>query len=168
VRLEVRARDAKFLPLDNAAVTLKVSRPEAAASEAPLTLHAEPSTSEPGLYEATFIPRESGGYRVDAAVLNETGAAAGQNATGWTSDLAAAEFRDLKPNRPLMERLAQQTGGRVLSPEDLASFARDLPSQHAPVTETWTRPLWHTPLVFLLALACFVSEWGLRRWKGLA
>jgi len=168
VRLDVRARDAKFLPLDNAAVTLKVSRPEAPASEAPLTLHAEPSASEPGLYEATFIPRESGGYRVDAAVANESGAAVGQSSTGWTSDLAAAEFRDLKPNRALMERLAQQTGGRVLSPNDLASFARHLPSEHAPVTETWIRPIWHTPLVFLLALACFVSEWGLRRWKGLA
>ena len=94
--------------------------------------------------------------------------AAGQSSTGWTSDLAAAEFRDLQPNRPLMERLARQTGGRVLSPDDLASFARRLPSEHAPITETWTRPIWHTPLVFLLALACFVSEWGLRRWKGLA
>lgn len=168
VRLQVRARDPKFQPLDNATVTLKVSRPEAPANEAPLTLRAEPSTTEPGLYEATFIPRESGGYRVDAAVANESGVAAGANATGWTSDLAAAEFRDLRPNRPLMEKLAQQTGGRVLTPDDLAAFARDLPSQHAPVTETWTRPLWHTPLVFLLALACFVSEWGLRRWKGLA
>jgi len=168
VHLQVRARDAKFLPLDNATVTLKVSRPEAPASEAPLSLHAEPSASEPGLYEANFIPRESGGYRVDATVVNEAGAAAGQSAAGWTSDLAAAEFRDLKPNRPLMERLAQQTGGRVLSPDDLASFARELPSYHAPVTETWTRPLWHTPLVFLLALLCFVGEWGLRRWKGLA
>ncbi|HSI15770.1 MAG TPA: glutamine amidotransferase [Chthoniobacter sp.] len=168
VHLQVRARDPKFQPLDNATVTLKVSRPEAPVSEAPLTLRAEPSTTEPGLYEATFIPRDSGGYRVDAAVANESGAPAGANATGWTSDLAAAEFRDLKPNRPLMEKLAQQTGGRVLSPDDLAAFARDLPSQHAPVTETWTRPLWHTPLIFLLALACFVSEWGLRRWKGLA
>ncbi len=168
VHLQVRARDPKFQPLDNATVTLKVSRPEAPTTEAPLTLRAEPSTTEPGLYEATFIPRDSGGYRVDAAVVNESGAAGGGNATGWTSDLAAAEFRDLKPNRPLMEKLAQQTGGRVLSPDDLAAFARDLPSQHAPVTETWTRPLWHTPLIFLLALACFVSEWGLRRWKGLA
>ncbi|TCO95483.1 putative membrane protein [Chthoniobacter flavus] len=168
VQLLVRARDAKFQPLDNASVTLKVSRPEAPAGEAPLILHAEPSASEPGLYEASFIPRESGGYRVDATVAIETGAAAGQSATGWTSDLAAAEFRDLKPNRPLMERLAKQTGGRVLSPEDLTSFARELPSQHAPVTETWTRPIWHTPLVFLLALACLVGEWGLRRWKGLA
>ncbi|MDR3401305.1 MAG: glutamine amidotransferase [Chthoniobacter sp.] len=168
VRLQVQARDTKFLPLDNATVTLKVSRPEAPANEAPLSLHAEPSTSEPGLYEASFIPRESGGYRVDASVVNEAGAAAGQSSTGWTSDLAAAEFRDLKPNRALMERLAQQTGGRVLSPDDLASFARELPSHHAPVTETWTRPLWHTPWVFLLALLCFVGEWGLRRWKGLA
>jgi uncharacterized membrane protein len=168
VRLEVRARDAKFQPLDNAAITLKVSRPEAPAGEAPLTLHAEPSTSEPGLYEATFIPRESGGYRVDAEVANESGALAGKCSTGWTSDLAAAEFRDLKPNRPLMERLAQQTGGRVLSPDDLAAFARSLPSEHAPITQTWTRPIWHTPLVFLFALGCLLSEWGFRRWKGLA
>jgi hypothetical protein len=28
------------------------------------------------------------------------------------------------------------------------------------------RPLWHTPWLFLLALACFLGEWGLRRQKG--
>jgi len=168
VRVQVRARDAKYQALDNAAVTLKVTRAGAPAGEAPITLTAEASTREPGLYEASYIPRESGGYRLEATVANDTGAAAGTAATGWTSDLAAAEFRDLKPNRALMEQLARQTGGRVLTPEDLDTFARDLPAQRAPVTESWTRPLWHTPWMFLFALACFVSEWGLRRWKGLA
>jgi hypothetical protein len=33
--------------------------------------------------------------------------------------------------------------------------------------EAWTFPIWHTPAMFAFALACFVSEWGLRRWKGL-
>jgi uncharacterized membrane protein len=168
VRVQVRARDAKFQALDNAAVTLKVTRADAPADEAPITLTAEASTSEPGLYEASYIPRESGGYRIDAAVANDTGAATGGAATGWTSDLAAAEFRDLKPNRALMEQLARQTGGRVLAPQELDAFARDLLSQRAPITETWTRPLWHTPWMFLFALGCFVGEWGLRRWKGLA
>jgi hypothetical protein len=168
VRVQVRARDAKYQALDNAAVTLKVTRASAPPDEAPITLTAEASTSEPGLYEATYIPRESGGYRLEASVANDSGAAAGTAATGWTSDLAAAEFRDLKPNHALMEQLARQTGGRVLTPEQLDTFARELPSERAPITESWTRPLWHTPWMFVLALACFVGEWGLRRWKGLA
>lgn len=168
VRLQVRARDPKFQPLDNAGVSLKVTRAGAPADEAPITLSAEASSSEPGLYEASYIPRDSGGYRIDATVLNEAGAGAGSAATGWTSDLAAAEFRDLKPNRALMEQLARATGGRVLMPDELDGFARDLPTQRAPVTESWTRPLWHTPWMFLFALACLVGEWGLRRWKGLA
>jgi hypothetical protein len=33
--------------------------------------------------------------------------------------------------------------------------------------DSWSFPLWHTPAMFGFALLCFVSEWGLRRWKGL-
>jgi len=167
VRLQVRARDTKFQPLENGAVALTVTR-AGIADAPPLTLTAEPSPSDPGLYETTYIPRENGGYRVEAVVRNDAGAIVGSAAAGWTSDLAAAEFRDLKPNRALMEQLARQTGGEVLAPEDLAAFARRLPTERVPVTETWTRPLWHTPWMMLFALACLVGEWGLRRWKGLA
>jgi uncharacterized membrane protein len=165
VRLQVRVRDPKFQPLDNAGVTLKVL-PVGSAS--PVSLTAETSAEEPGLYEASYIPRDNGGYRVDAAVTNEAGAAVGSVATGWTTDLAAAEFQTLTPNRALMEAIARKTGGEVISPERLEAFARELPMKRAPVTETWTQPLWHTPMMFLFAIACFVSEWGLRRWKGLA
>ena len=165
VRLQVRARDLKFQPVDNAGVTLKV---QPIGTVAPVTLTAEASTAEPGLYEASYLPRENGGYRVEATVTNEAGAKLGSGATGWTTDLAAAEFQTLTPNRALMETIARKTGGQVLSPDDLETFARDLPKKRAPVTETWTQPLWHTPAMFLFALGCFVSEWGLRRWKGLA
>jgi uncharacterized membrane protein len=168
VLVQVRARDGKFEPLENASVSLKLTRAGAAPETAAVTLNAEAAATEPGLYEATYLPRESGGYRVEAAVLNESGAAAGSGVTGWTSDMAAAEFRDLQPNRALMEQLARQTGGRVLAPDELEAFAKELPAKRAPVNETWTRPLWHTPWMFLFALACLVGEWGLRRWKGLA
>ena len=167
VRLQVRARDAKFQPLENGTVALTVTR-AGVADAPPLMLTAEASAGEPGLYETTYIPRENGGYRVEAAVRNDAGTLAGTASAGWTSDLAAAEFRDLKPNRALMEQLARQTGGEVLAPEDLAAFARRLPTERAPVTETWTHPLWHTPWMMLFAFACLVGEWGLRRWKGLA
>lgn len=165
VRLQVRARDAKFQPIDNAGVTLKVQR---AGDAQAITLTADPSSTEAGVYEATYLPRENGGYRVEATVTDENGAAAGTAVTGWTTDLAAAEFQSLTPNRALMETLASKTGGKVLAPEQVAAFTRELPSQRAPVTETWTQPLWHTPWMLALVVGCFVGEWGLRRWRGLA
>jgi uncharacterized membrane protein len=167
MRVQVRARDPKFQPLDNATVTLKVQQVGNAGAE-PIVLPAEASTDEAGVYEATYVPRETGGYRVEASVADQNGALAGTAEAGWSTDLAAAEFRSLTPNRALMEALAGKTGGQVLSPDQIETFVRELPMRRAPVTETWTRPLWHTPAMFLFALACFVAEWGLRRWKGLA
>jgi uncharacterized membrane protein len=168
VQLQVRVRDAKFQPLDNATVTLKVVRAGAAADAPPLLLTAEASLKEPGLYETTYVARESDGYRAEATVVDEAGTPAGGASSGWTTDLPAAEYRDLKPNRAAMEQLARQTKGKVLAPADLEAFVRDLPSIAAPVKEIWTRPLWHTPWMLLAALSCLVLEWGLRRWKGLA
>ena len=34
--------------------------------------------------------------------------------------------------------------------------------------ETRSEPLWHSPWWLMAALACFVGEWALRRWKKLA
>ena len=88
--------------------------------------------------------------------------------TAWASDFAAEEFASLKPNRELMEKIARQTGGEVIDEDKLAAFAAKLPQRRAPVMETTAQPLWHTSWVFLLALACFLAEWGLRRKSGLA
>jgi hypothetical protein len=56
----------------------------------------------------------------------------------------------------------------VIAADRLDAFVSSLPQRKAPIAESWTLPLWHQPAVFLFALLCFVGEWGLRRWKGLA
>jgi uncharacterized membrane protein len=167
VSLQVRARDRTFQPLDNAAVAVEV-RPVGSAGTNVIRLNAEPSLKEPGLYEASYVPRQTGGYRADAVATDANGVEVGRAVAGWASDPAAEEFKSLKPNRALLENLARQTGGEVIDADRLAAFARGLPNRKAPVTETWTSPLWHRTGVFLFALACFVAEWGLRRWRGLA
>ena len=68
----------------------------------------------------------------------------------------------------LLEAIAKGTGGEVVSARQLTDFAKSLPNRKAPITESWTSPLWHQTGVFLFALACFVAEWGLRRKRGLA
>jgi len=149
-------------------VTVKIQRAGANGPDAELTIPAEPSPKDAGVYIATYTPRESGGYRVEATVLNETGANAGTAQTGWSTNLDADEFRVLAPNRVLMEALARKTGGEVIAADRLEKFARDMPKRKAPITETVTEPLWHTPWMFLFSLACFLGEWGLRRRSGLA
>jgi predicted RNA-binding Zn ribbon-like protein len=100
-------------------------------------------------------------------VTNSAGLEVGRVEAGWATDLAADEFRSLQPNIGLLEELARRTGGGLVSADDLAAFARRLPARTAPVMEPWNTPAWHTPAVFAFALACFVAEWGLRRWKGM-
>jgi len=160
--------------LDNASVAVTVTligqAPAAGATSGPpsIRLNTEPALSEAGLYQATYLPRETGGYRAEAIVTDATGAEAGRAEVGWTADPAADEFRSLTPNRALLESIAKRTGGEIISASRLDDFATALPHRQAPITETWTSPFWHQPAVFLFALACFVAEWGLRRWKGLA
>jgi uncharacterized membrane protein len=171
VTLEVRARDAKFQPLDNAAISLEVRPVMGEASGAQtnaIRLQAEASTTEPGLYRASYVPRATGGYRASVTVTNTEGEEVGRAESGWSNDLAADEFRSLKPNLGLLEEIARKTGGEVIAANELEQFARRLPQRRAPVMESWSRPLWHTPAMFGFALACFLGEWGVRRWKGMA
>jgi uncharacterized membrane protein len=177
VRLIVKARDEEFKPLDNAVARLTI-RPvhlvpqSGESSNAPadtkaLELAADPSSTVPGNYEATYVVGQTGAYSVSAVVTQADGQVVGRAEAGWTSDPAADEFRSLKPNRALLETIARRTGGEVVAMDDLRNFVRHLPERGAPITETTTESLWHQPAVFLFVLACFITDWGIRRWKGL-
>jgi hypothetical protein len=171
VLLQVRAKEKSFQPLDNARVELTIKHIDNTSSTATnatnsVKLTAE-AAAEPGVYEVTYIARQAGAYRVDATVSDTAGAEVGRSSAGWTSDPAAEEFRSLRPNRALLESLAKRTGGERVEPSKLEAFAKQLPGRKAPITESTALPLWHTPFMFLFALACFVTEWGVRRWKGL-
>jgi uncharacterized membrane protein len=171
VRLQVRVRDPKFQPLDNASIHLEVqpvmTDALTGAQTKGIRLEAEPAADEPGLYQAAYVPRATGGYKATVCVTNAAGEDVGRAAAGWSTDLAAEEFRSLNPNVALLEFIARKTGGELVPAGKLDQFARGLPHRHAPIMESWTWPLWHTPAMFAFPLACFLSEWGLRRWKGM-
>jgi uncharacterized membrane protein len=171
VQIQVRVRNEKFQAVDDASVTIEVEPVvfdgTAGAAAAPIKLEAEAALSEAGLYQATYVPRQTGGYKAVATVKNGAGADLGRAEAGWSTDLAAEEFRSLVPNVALMEEIARKTGGQVVPLEDLEAFAAKLPKMRAPVMETWSYPAWHTPVMFAFALACLLAEWGLRRWKGM-
>ncbi|MDR3635670.1 MAG: glutamine amidotransferase [Isosphaeraceae bacterium] len=164
VEIQVRPRDAEFRPLDNAKVSLRVTRPGGDV----LTLDADPDGREAGAYAATYAAKEPGPYRVLATVTAPDGSAVGQREAGWAAQPAADEFARLEPDRDYLQSIASQTHGELVDGANLDSFVRSLSSRAAPITEPWTSPLWHQPLYFLIAIACLTAEWGLRRVNGLA
>ena len=166
-RLQVRALDKCFEPLDNVSVSIEVQEPS--GESVPLT--AEAMMTESGLFEASYVPHRSGDYVAQATVTDANGTELDQATAGWAVDLEAVEFESVKTNRPLLERIARQTGGRLIEVDQLDRFARGLPHQEVPITEAWTRPLWDLPGVlptlFVFVVTCFVAEWALRRRKGM-
>lgn len=164
VELLVRVRDEKFAPQDNARVTLQVTTPDAAT----LSITATPSDREAGVYQAGLSPRTPGPYRAEITVVAEDGSEIGRRACGWVIDPLVEEFRELTPDRPLLEELAERTGGDVVELHQLPEFVASLPNRKIPVTEPWIYPLWHQWSVFALAIGCLIGEWGVRRWNGMA
>jgi hypothetical protein len=170
VKLQIRARDERFQPLDDANVSVAIEpvlSGTANGTNNGIRLRPEPSPDEAGVYQTVYVPRATGGYRATAFVTNAVGVYVGQAEAGWSADLEAEEFSSLQPNTALLDTIAKRTGGEVISAAKLNDFARGLPNRHSPVMEAWTIPAWHTPALFGFALACLIGEWGLRRWKGM-
>ncbi|TWU41106.1 glutamine amidotransferase [Novipirellula artificiosorum] len=160
----VTVRDEGYLPMDNAKVTLKVTPLGGEAFE----MIADADDSEAGVYKANYWSKEPQAYRVDATVRAADGSRVGTAATGWTAQPDAAEWKELRIHRERLEQIASDTGGEVVNDDQLDAFVNDLPNRKMPVNETWVYPLWHRGWVMMLAMLCLCSEWGLRRWKGLA
>ena len=163
ITLRITARDATYKPLDNAAVAISVHDAQGAQA----TMTAQPDESEPGVYQARYIPTQQGVYRAEISVTDADGSAVGTCQTGWTCDPARSEFASLKPRREQFRHLAEKTGGELVEPDQLSSFVADLPNRKNVITEPWIFPFWHQWWIFALASVCLIGEWGLRRWQGL-
>jgi uncharacterized membrane protein len=162
-RVEVRLKTAAFQPQDNSSVTISATLPDGTN----LSLPAEPSLAEPGLYEALIATPKPGAYRVEVKAADSEGAAIGSAVGGWVHDPLADEFRRVAPNREWLAQIAKETGGEIVAADDLDRFVERLTRMPAPKIETTTSPLWHHPLVLLLIIGGLCGEWGLRRWRGL-
>lgn len=171
VRLVTRVRDEEFQPADDVDLDLRVRAVmamDAGAGDTVVRLQPDPAPDQAGQFLAAYSPRVSGGYQASVVVTNRVGEEVGRADVGWSVDLAAEEWRSLRPEPERLEDIARRTGGEMVPADQLPAFVRSLPTRAAPVMEPFTTPLWHSPFLFLFALLCFTTEWGIRRWKGAA
>lgn len=164
--LTVHVRDAQAHPVEDAEVEINVRRVGESAAGSVL-LRAE-ATAEPGTFAVEYPGGARSGLVGEAKVRNSNGELLGTSSFGWVQDSAEIEFRSVSSDRHAMELLAAKTGGEVLSIEQLNTLPQRLKKVPNLTDELRTKPLWHTGMVFGIALLCLCGEWLIRRNNGVA
>ena len=124
-----------------------------------------PDPTTPGLFHGEWNAEKPGSYVADVIAGHGSEELGRDVATFQRMDGVAESFHT-EQNRPLLENLASQTGGRYWRPQDLSRLAAEIPYSNAGITVREAKNLWDMPAIFLLLLILRGSEWLLRRKWG--
>ena len=165
VKLTAFIRGTDFEARENADVKFAVTSPDGQTFE----MTGEPSDKVPGQFEVSVAAAQAGAWKanVTATLSDEANAEPLVANTGWASQPDQKELKSVQVDHKFLEELASTTGGRVLALDELEGFVDSLPESSAPLIEVWSWPIWHSWWIFAAALACFVTDWTLRRRRGL-
>lgn len=163
VTIEAAVVDEGFGAVNGARVTARVTTPGGDVREWPMQWQVD----EDGKYAATFVPEAAGVYEVAVEAARDS-ALLGASLTSVRVAPGTVEFRDPRQRRSLLERLADETGGRYYNEDAAGRLPGDLAVVGGGVTVREERDLWDMPALFLLLAGLLVAEWALRRRWGWA
>lgn len=147
--LTVEARDSANRFLNDLTLRANVVAPDGRTQTLGLT------QSAPGRYSGAFTPTQEGAYLIRVAGVDADGQADGPAQTGGWVLGYAPEYRPVSADTPPLAALAGPSGGRDLSDNPAAVWARDLPAGRN------SQPLW--PGLVLLASLIWPLDIALRR-----
>ena len=116
---------------------------------------------------APASPPERGGYEVRVEASND-GELLGSDTTYLRVAPSESEFYDSTRRTPLLERVAEETGGRFYTVDTVDSLADDIQTVGGGVTVVEELDLWDVPGLLVLFVLLVLGEWGYRRVRGLA
>ena len=79
-----------------------------------------------------------------------------------------AEFYGAEMRKPLLQRVADETGGKFYTPETMKTLPDDIALNKRGVTVVNQMDLWDMPIVLVLLVGLLGAEWAFRRQRGLA
>ncbi|HYV03879.1 MAG TPA: glutamine amidotransferase, partial [Blastocatellia bacterium] len=170
VRIRAEVADEKFISINDAQVSARVTTPSGQAVDVVL----KPSV-EGGFegYAAPFHPEEDGMYRVEVTAKRPgskqpTTAALAPGHASFLVGPVNHEAWNAAQNRELLERAASETGGKYYTADQTDRLIDDITHREGAGSFRETKDLWDMPFNFLLVLALASGEWFIRKRKGLA
>jgi len=163
VRAEVV--DSGFIRRNDARLIARVRAPSGATKDVPL----EWVVDRDGEYQAAFTSDESGLHtvRVLAGSSRPTDPVLEDSTFVAVGDLNA-EFYGAEMRRPLLQRIADETGGRFYTPATMSNLPEDIALTKRGVTVVNQMDLWDMPVILVALVGLLSLEWSYRRRRGLA
>jgi hypothetical protein len=155
----VRGKD--FQPLANARVEARIVGPDGLSD----VVEMSPVANEEGVYAAEWKAEKPGSY-LSEIVVNQDDKEIGRDVVMFRREDGVAENFRAAQNRELLEKLAEQTGGKYYRSSDASKLLDEISYSEAGITTRETRDLWDMPVVFFAAILLRGSEWLLRRRWG--
>lgn len=164
VRVLAEVHDSAFVEVNDAYLEATVTGPDGTVQVVPLDW----TVDRDGEYAGRFLPLMDGDYEIQVQATRGGEQTLGLGQAYVRAGPSNEEFFDANLRRSVLERLAEDTGGRYYDLADVDRLPEDIQLTGAGVTLTEERDLWDMPVLFLLLVALVGSEWALRRRRGLA
>ena len=163
MKLTAEVVDPTFTEVNDAQVVAHVKAPSGKMSDVPL----EWTVSKDGEYKGSFVADEAGVYEVKtSAVRGEVNLGTGLMHT--RASAGDSEYFDAAMRSSLLNRLAEETGGRFFTPATAAALPEAISYSGRGVTVVEERDLWDMPVILMMVLGLIAADWGYRRTRGLA
>jgi len=163
VSLLAAVGDANFEELNNSSVMASVTDPNGEFTD----LSMEWTAENDGEYRTSFTPTTEGFYEVHVEAMSGD-EVIGEDTAYVQVSPSDTEFYDSTMRTPLLERVAEETGGRFYTPDTVASLPEDIQYVGGGVTVVEEHDLWDMPALLFLLGTLVLGEWGYRRLRGLA
>ncbi len=169
MRLTAEVVDPAFVEVNDAQVIAQVTGPSGKVTDVPL----EWSVTRDGEYRGSFVPDEAGTYEIRGTAIRAANGESDELNLGSSllharASAGDSEYFNAEMRAPLLQRVAEDTGGRFFTPANAASLPEAISYSGRGVTVVEERDLWDMPIILMLLLGLIGAEWGYRRQRGLA
>ena len=160
--INAEVQDETFLRLNNAEVIAHITTPSGLEQQAGMNWAVESD----GEYRSEYVPSERGLHRVRVEARKD-GELVGEQEVFFEARELATEFYDAEMRAGLLQRVAEETGGRFYTPETVMTLPEDVSLTESGTTVVEERDLWDMPLLFFILVGLIGTEWLYRRRRGL-
>ena len=162
--IRIMARSPSFELLGDVTVDVRLTPPDGRLHQ--LRAGRETASASDGMYVVHYRADQPGVYKV-VAEARRGGQSAGIGAASFLVGGADVEMTDPRVNERLLQRLAQNSGGRMVASGETAILADALRAAVPAAVLSVRRELWHTGWSFAAIVLFLGAEWLLRRQGGM-
>src|SRR3990170_2083171 len=148
VTLTAEVDDDTFIKVNNAEVVAKVKTPSGESIDLPM----EWTVDTDGEYRASFLPQEKGLYEIRVRA-RRAGTVLGEASSYVLATDLDDEYFGAEMNTTLLQRIAEDTGGRFYTTDNVAQLAEDMSYVEGGTSVREERDLWDMPALFLPVVA---------------